>query len=129
MPYEEARARVVLASSLAGTARDARAAAEARTARETFLSLGATSEAARAAALLPDDEPVSTDEPAGLSRREREILRLIARGLSNQEIAAELFLSVRTVERHVSNIYAKLGATGRVARAVATDYAHRHGVS
>ncbi len=129
MPYEEARARVALAMSMTGGGRDARAMEEARTAREMFLSLGATSEAARAAALLPKDEPLAVDDPAGLSRREREVLRLVARGFSNQEIATELFLSVRTVERHVSNLYAKLGATGKVARAVATDYAHRHGVA
>ena len=47
---------------------------------------------------------------------------LIAAGKSNEEIATELFLSIRTVERHVSNIYLKLGATGRTARAVATAW-------
>jgi DNA-binding NarL/FixJ family response regulator len=51
------------------------------------------------------------------------VLRLIARGRSNQEIAAELFLSTRTVERHVSNIYDKIGAAGKSARAAATSCA------
>jgi DNA-binding NarL/FixJ family response regulator len=72
-------------------------------------------------------EPV--DDPAGLSVREREILRLLASGLSNEDIAARLVLSIRTVERHVSNIYAKLGAAGRTARAVATAYAHQHALA
>ncbi len=67
-------------------------------------------------------------EPAGLTAREREVLRLIALGRSNQEIASELVLSVRTVERHISNIYDKIGAAGKVARASAVTYAHSHGL-
>ena len=57
------------------------------------------------------------------------MLRLIAAGKSNQEIAQELALSLRTVERHISNIYQKIGATGRVARATATAYAIKHGLT
>jgi predicted ATPase/DNA-binding CsgD family transcriptional regulator len=60
----------------------------------------------------------------GLSERETEVLRLVARGQSNAEIATELVLSVRTVEKHVANIYAKIGARGR---ADAATYALRHG--
>jgi len=60
----------------------------------------------------------------GLSQREAEVLRLLARGQSNVEIATELVLSVRTVEKHVANIYAKIGARGR---ADAATYALRHG--
>ena len=64
------------------------------------------------------------DEPASapvqpLSGREIEVLRLVARGRSNEEIAAELSLSVRTVERHLGNIYLKLGISGKSARAAA----------
>lgn len=58
-----------------------------------------------------------------------DILGLIAAGKSNQEIAATLVLSVRTVERHISNIYGKIGASGAVARATATAYALHHGLT
>ena len=59
-----------------------------------------------------------------LSRREREVLTLVADGEDNERIAAALHLSVRTVERHLSNCYAKLGLTGRAARvAAATRFA------
>jgi len=65
----------------------------------------------------------------GLTARETEVLRLLAAGKTNGEIAAELVMSVRTAERHVANIYAKLGTAGPVARAVATAYAVTHGFS
>ncbi len=65
-----------------------------------------------------DRRPVH-DELADLTHREREILRLICDGLDNAAVADVLQLSVRTVERHLSNIYAKLGLTGRAARAAA----------
>jgi DNA-binding CsgD family transcriptional regulator len=62
---------------------------------------------------------------AGLTRRELEILRLIAAGRSNREIAAELAMSVRTAERHIANVYLKIDANGR-AEAIA--FAHRNGL-
>jgi predicted ATPase/DNA-binding CsgD family transcriptional regulator len=67
--------------------------------------------------------------PGDLTEREVEVLRLIASGRSNQEIAQDLTLSLRTVERHISNIYQKIGATGRIARATATAYAMRQGLT
>jgi DNA-binding CsgD family transcriptional regulator len=66
------------------------------------------------------------DVPDGLTARETEVLRLVASGRSNREIAEELVLSVRTVERHVTNLYAKIGARGK---ADATAYAFRHGLT
>ena len=64
--------------------------------------------------------------PVGdLSHRETEVLRLLAAGHSNRRIAAALFLSPRTVQRHVANVYLKLGAH---CRAEATAYALRHGL-
>jgi predicted ATPase/DNA-binding CsgD family transcriptional regulator len=74
-----------------------------------------------------DDRAASPQSVAlggGLSEREKEVLRLVARGQSNAEIATELVLSVRTVEKHVANIYTKIGARGR---ADAATYALRHG--
>jgi len=74
---------------------------------------------ARAAALR------TTRLPDGLTEREVEVLRLLAGGLANKEIAARLFISVPTVERHVANVYAKIGERGRAA---ATAYALRKGL-
>jgi pimeloyl-ACP methyl ester carboxylesterase/DNA-binding CsgD family transcriptional regulator len=62
---------------------------------------------------------VAAAELPGLSHRELEGLALVAEGLSNEEVAARLYLSVRTVERHLSNIYAKLRVSGKAARAAA----------
>jgi len=64
---------------------------------------------------------VSTPPPElpDLSNRELEVLALVAEGLSNEEVAARLYLSVRTVERHLSNVYAKLRVSGKAARAAA----------
>ena len=58
-------------------------------------------------------------EPSDLSAREREVLELVARGLANEAIGAHLSISVRTVERHLSNVYAKLGVSGKAGRAAA----------
>jgi predicted ATPase/DNA-binding CsgD family transcriptional regulator len=65
------------------------------------------------------------EKPGGLTERELDVLRLLASGHSNAEIGAELVLSVRTVEKHVANIYAKIGARGR---ADAATYALREGL-
>ena len=112
--YDAALARLELASALRALGRDEPAAkAEARAA-SALEALGARAPAARA---------------GGLSAREAEVLRLVARGLGNADIARELVLSVRTVERHVANVYVKIGASGRTARALATAWAHEHGIA
>ena len=64
--------------------------------------------------------------PAGLTAREVEVLRLVAAGLSNREIAERLFLSPRTVKAHVANIFAKLGVH---TRAAATESARQHHIA
>ena len=69
---------------------------------------------------------VATAPPAGLTERQVEVLRLVARGKSNREIAAELVLSEFTVMRHLSNIFDKLGVSSRAA---AASYAVREGIS
>lgn len=56
------------------------------------------------------------------------MLRLLAAGRSNREIAAELVLSVRTVERHIADSYSRLGVSGKSARAAATAYLYTHGL-
>jgi DNA-binding CsgD family transcriptional regulator/tetratricopeptide (TPR) repeat protein len=71
-----------------------------------------------AAAFAPDDGGRGEKEAFGLSRREREVLALIAEGRTNREIGERLFISQKTVGVHVGNILAKLGASGRVEAAM-----------
>jgi len=132
-PFEAARARMHLAETLVSLGRHADAGREATSALQAFRRVGAMKEAEGAAEFLREIDmpspPATATNPAGLSAREMEVLGLIARGRSNQEIAEELFLSVRTVERHISTIYEKLGAHGKAARAAATAYALKHGLA
>jgi DNA-binding NarL/FixJ family response regulator len=73
-----------------------------------------------------EPEPArSVPPPDGLTQREAEILGMIAHGMTNPEIAAELFLSNHTVKTHVSRIFAKTGSRDRAA---AIGYAHRHNI-
>jgi DNA-binding CsgD family transcriptional regulator len=71
-----------------------------------------------------DHRPTADEVP--LTNRQREIINLVAQGRGNDEIAQRLHLSVRTVERHLSNIYTRLGVNGRAARAAAAVAAQRH---
>ncbi|MGH2745313.1 MAG: LuxR C-terminal-related transcriptional regulator [Thermoleophilaceae bacterium] len=112
--YDAALARLELASVLRVARRDGPATKVEARARKALEELGARAPEARV---------------GGLSAREAEVLRLVARGLSNDEIASALVLSVRTVERHVANVYLKIGASSRTARAVATAWAHTHGIT
>jgi DNA-binding NarL/FixJ family response regulator len=93
------------------------AALEVDAARAVFEELGAAPELRRIASLGGDDMH-------GLTRRELQVLRLVAAGETNKAIAAELVLSERTVDRHVSNIFAKLGVSSRAA-ATARAYDHQ----
>lgn len=65
--------------------------------------------------------------PGGLTAREIQVLRLVATGQTNRMVAAELFLSEKTIARHVSNIFTKLGVASRSA-ATAYAYAYEHGL-
>ncbi|HWC29739.1 MAG TPA: alpha/beta fold hydrolase [Dehalococcoidia bacterium] len=75
---------------------------------------------------LPGNQAAAADPNAGLSSREVEVLRLLAAGKSNQQIADELVISLNTVRRHVSNVFDK---TGVANRAQATAYAKDHGIA
>jgi DNA-binding NarL/FixJ family response regulator len=81
--------------------------------------------AATAAPASAEPTPAAATPPDGLTQRELEILRLIARGLTNPEIAAELFLSNHTIKTHISRIFAKTGSRDRAA---AIGYAHRNNI-
>jgi DNA-binding NarL/FixJ family response regulator len=61
----------------------------------------------------PTPEQSRSEQPAALTRREEEVAALVARALSNRQIASELFISERTVENHISKILRKLGLTSR----------------
>ncbi|HWG02822.1 MAG TPA: AAA family ATPase [Trebonia sp.] len=128
--YENARARWLLAAALAETGRRDEAAAVWRQARDTAGRLraaplaAALDDLARRARLDPahGHEAAGGGRFAGLTDREREVLRLLARGMSNREIGAELFITPKTASVHVSNILAKLGAASRTEAAA---IAHR----
>jgi ATP/maltotriose-dependent transcriptional regulator MalT len=130
-PFETGRARVELGRVLLDLGRPDAAAEETHKALAGFEALGADRDAEAARSALETLGAPSRRERADLplTPREAEVLRLVASGRSNEEIAAELVLSVRTVERHISNIYAKIGAHGRTAQAVATAYAHTHALA
>lgn len=131
--YHVERARLLLAEQLAASGLAAQAAAEAHEAFRAGQASGAAHLADRAARLLRQHgAQVAASLPTGpahLTPRETEILQLMARGLSNQAIADQLVISVRTVERHVGGVYGELGLTGPTARANATAFAMRHGLA
>ena len=118
-PYELARSRVIAGRAhLELGDRDA-ALGELRAAREVFAALGADPALAELAGLMGD-------RPAGvLTARELEVLRLVSTGLTNRAIGARLSLSEKTVARHLSNIFGKLGLSTRSA---ATAYAYENGL-
>ena len=117
-PYEAARTRVLVAEACRKLGDEDAARMEEDAARSVFSELGALTDLA---ALNKQSRP--RQAPDGkLSRRELEVLRLLATGLTNRDIATQLFLSEKTVARHLSNIFAKLEVSSRSA---ATAYAHR----
>ena len=127
-PYDAARARLTLARALWSLERGQVAAAEADAARETFAALGAPRDAERARALLHRQGASGGGDRRSLGEltpREREVLKLVAQGLSDAEIAERLVLSQHTVHRHVANVRAKLRLPSRAA---AVAYAARAGL-
>lgn len=117
-PYDLARSRLLLADAYRSLGDEDSAALERAAAESTFGQLG----------IHPTTDDDRRHRPGGLTSREAEVLALVATGRSNQQIADELVLSVRTIERHLSTVYQKLGLQGRSARAAAVAYALREGV-
>lgn len=121
-PYESARVRVLIALACRQVGDEDAAGMELDAARSAFFALGAAPDLAALDRLAPRAGPASA---GGLSARELEILHGLAAGKSNRAIADELVISERTVDRHVSNIFAKLDVSSRAA---ATAYAYEHGL-
>ncbi|MER5963970.1 LuxR C-terminal-related transcriptional regulator [Streptomyces sp. NPDC002057] len=123
VPYEAARVRMALAAAHRAAGDEEAARLELGTARAVFERLGAVPDARRAAALLSGGSRRRL--PGGLTAREAEVLRLVASGGTNQDIARTLVISEHTVARHLNNILARLGVG---SRASATAYAYAHGL-
>ena len=112
VPYEAARVRLLLGEVCAALGDGDGALLEWDAARYTFEELGAIDDLARVEARL---SPVPTARPSGLTEREVEVLRLVAQGRTNREIADELVLSEHTVRRHMQNVFGRLGVSSRAA--------------
>jgi ATP/maltotriose-dependent transcriptional regulator MalT len=119
-PYESARVRVQIGLACRAVGDADAAELELTAARAVFADLGAVRDVARVDELIARVDAV---RGSGLSRRELEVLRLVADGQTNREIATELGISDRTVDRHVSNVFSKLDVSTRSA---ATAYAYEH---
>ena len=126
-PFEASQVRIELATSLAALGRTDEAEREAITARDRLVELGANAEADRARRLLHG--PIRGDGDgarlAKVTPREHEVLKQLAKGLTNRQIAERLVVSEHTVHRHVTNILRKLDLPSRTAAAA---YAARSGL-
>ncbi len=122
LPYEAARARMLYGLALRGAGDEEDARLELRAALSAFERLGASADAVKASDLLAPP----TSLPRGLTPREAEVLRLVAAGKTNRDIAVELVISEHTVARHLQNMFVKLGVSSRSA---ATAFAYEHGLA
>ncbi|HEY8258659.1 MAG TPA: response regulator transcription factor [Gemmatimonadales bacterium] len=118
-PYEAARVRMLVGLACRALGDDDAAEMELEAAAQTFERLGAAPDLARTRQLSHRNEAAA----GGLTARELEVLELVATGKSNRSIASELAISEKTVARHMSNIFTKLGISSRAA---ATAYAFRN---
>ncbi|PTT63890.1 hypothetical protein DBR22_15080 [Arthrobacter sp. HMWF013] len=114
VPYEIARCSVLLATAYRSVGDHEAAGLELESARNGFTLLGARPDVLEVKGMLL---PAGAPSQHGLSPREIEVLRLIVQGLTNRAIAGELFISERTVHRHVANILDKLGVSSRTEAA------------
>jgi DNA-binding CsgD family transcriptional regulator len=119
-PYEAARVRVLVGLGCRALGDEEAAAMELDAARIVFAQLGAAPDLARLEALA---HRAAAWKAHGLTERELQVLRLVATGATNHAIASQLFVAEKTVDRHVSNIFTKLGVASRAA---ATAYAYQH---
>jgi DNA-binding NarL/FixJ family response regulator len=119
-PYEAARVRVLVGLGCRALGDEEAAAMELEAARTVFAQLGAAPDLARLEALAHRED---AGKAHGLTERELQVLRLVATGTTNHAIASQLFVAEKTVDRHVSNIFTKLGVSSRAA---ATAYAYQH---
>jgi DNA-binding NarL/FixJ family response regulator len=118
-PEESARLLVLIGLACRALGDDDAFGIELEAARAVFEELGAAPDLARLDRLSPKHD----EAPEGLTRRELQVLRLVAEGKTNRDVASELGISEKTVARHVSNMFVKLGLSSRAA---ATAYAYRH---
>jgi DNA-binding CsgD family transcriptional regulator len=118
-PYEAARTRVLIGRACRALDDEVMASAEFGAARDVFTTLGAQPDLDRLDRLADADRRPTS----GLTARELEILRLVATGMTNRAIAADLVISDKTVARHLANIFTKLEVSTRSA---ATAYAYAH---
>ena len=124
LPYEAARVRADQGRALLACGDEEAGVRTLRAAATALEELGAAPEAERVRAGLGD--VAGQTLPAGLTVREADVLRLVAVGKTNREIAAELFISEHTVARHLQNMFGKLGVSTRTA---ATAFAFEHGLA
>jgi DNA-binding CsgD family transcriptional regulator/tetratricopeptide (TPR) repeat protein len=118
-PYEAARTRVLLATACRAVGDEDAAGLELEAAEATFLELGAAPDVRRIGDLVGEQRRPDH----GLTERELQVLRLVAAGRSNRQIASELVLSEHTVARHLQNIRTKLRVSSRTAAAA---FAYEH---
>jgi DNA-binding CsgD family transcriptional regulator/tetratricopeptide (TPR) repeat protein len=123
-PYLSARIRLLMARAFQALGDTDGVALEVDAAKRVFLQLGAAPDVAAIEAMAaPAPASARPAPPHGLSARELEVLLLVASGKTNKVIADALFLSEKTVDRHVSNIFVKLNVP---TRAAATAWAYQH---
>jgi DNA-binding NarL/FixJ family response regulator len=120
MPYEAARCRVLTARAWRALADEDSASMDLEAARTVFVELGAVPDVLAIDAL---SRRAPGTRPTPLTPREIEVVRLVAEGKTNRTIAGELYVSEKTVDRHLSNVFTKLGISSRAA---ATAYAYEH---
>jgi DNA-binding NarL/FixJ family response regulator len=123
IPYEEAQTRLLMAAVCEQRGDHDGHRLDLDAARRLFTQLNADPRLARIAQPLA---PVARQSPGSLSERELQVLRLVAAGKTNRAIAEELFISEKTVARHVSNIFDKVGVSSRTGAAA---WAFHHNLS